>query len=85
MDFTHMVGLGNDDLNKATISSNVINELKEMFSNITLKYKNIKTKKVSYIFEDIEIKLQKGYWYPIYPNVPHGDTMYNDIKKYLIS
>ena len=34
---------------------------------------------------DVEMKIKNGYRYPIYPNVAHGDTMYNDIRNYLIS
>ena len=68
----------NKNANINTISYNNIKELTKMIANITLKYKNINKKEVSYESEDVDTKIQKGYRYPIYPNVIHGDTMYNE-------
>ena len=59
--------------------------MNQTITNITLKYKNINKKEVLYESEDVDKKIQKGYRYPIYPNVAQGDTMYNDIRNYLIS
>lgn len=33
----------------------------------------------------VDDKIRNGFNYPIYPNVAHGDTMYKDIRQYLIS
>ena len=36
------------------------------------------------MINDTEAKLSEGFPYPIYPNVSHLDSMYYDIRKYLI-
>ena len=73
------------NIRKNSIESS-IDEIREMMAKITLKYK--KNKNNSFFNDnvlDVDTKLANGFSYPIYPNVSHGESMYNDIRKYLLS
>ena len=56
--------------------------IKKVVINNKKNLNNIKFESIPYTVED---KIKRGYKYPIYPNVQNGDTIYNDIRLYLIN
>lgn len=57
-----------------------------MIKKIILKYRNNKDKliKNNILNMSIDDKIKNGFNYPIYQNVANGDSMYKDIREYLI-
>ena len=58
-----------------------------MIKKIIVKYRNNKDKliKNNILNMSIDDKIKNGFNYPIYQNLANGDSMYKDIREYLIS